>query len=107
MGRKKLDLKNCSMIELAYAKTGSMLKAARVVAFVHAWSVVRRELGREPTIAEYVEYWKESTATAYRHLAEFREVFTKCETPGQVLDHIEDQAQDVAGRADFARLALA
>lgn len=103
----KFDLSNATIIEVAYAKTGSMLKAARVVAFVLAWSAVRDELGREPTMQEYMDHWREHRSTAYKHLAEFREVFTKCEFPGQVLDELERQGADVGGRLDVARLSPA
>jgi predicted metal-binding membrane protein len=99
--RKRVDPRNASVIEIAYAGTGSMLKAARVVAFIQAWAVVRRELGREPSIEEYAEGWKESVATAYRHQALFRECFTRCQTPAPVLDLLERAR---AERADMTEL---
>lgn len=82
-----------SLIEIAYRRTGSMLRAARVVAFIHAWGVVRRELGRTPTMDEYAAYWKEPRRTAYKHLGEFRECFDLCQWPDPVLDAL-DQARD-------------
>jgi hypothetical protein len=89
---RKIDPTRCTLLELAYLRQGSMLKAARVAAFVTGWGVVRRELGHEPSVDEYAEWWKEHRATAYRHLAEFRVVFPQFETPGPVLDHLEAAA---------------
>jgi len=93
-------------MEFAYARTGSMLKAARVVAFIVGWAVVRRELGREPTVDEYAAWWKEHRATAYRHRAEFREVFG-VSTPGPILDALERQHAQLHDRIDLGQLAAA
>lgn len=90
------------MVELAYARTGSMLKAARVVAFIQAWGVVREQLGRPPTVEEYAEYWGESKSTAYKHQVEFRAVFDRCRTPDPVLDLAE---RSKASRLDVAAFA--
>lgn len=97
---RKVDLRRASLIEVAYVRTGSMLRAARVVAFVQAWGVVRRELGRRPTMDEYIDFWSERRSTAYKHLGEFREVFDRCEWPDPVLDALEaarDERADVRG----------
>jgi hypothetical protein len=102
--RRPIDVRNCTLLELAQAKTGSMLKAARVVAFVVGWETVRRDLGREPTVDEYAAWWKEDRATAYRHLALFRTVFDARPdiVPGEVLDHFAAQRRSVTDRFDFA-----
>lgn len=99
--RKRIDPRNASVIEIAYAGTGSMLKAARVVAFIQAWGIVRLDLGREPTVEEYAEWWRESRATVYRHQALFRQCFTRCQTPAPVLDLLERAR---AERADMSEL---
>jgi hypothetical protein len=104
--RRKIDPRNCTAMEFAYARTGSMLKAARVVAFIVGWAVVRRELGREPTVDEYAAWWKEHRATAYRHRAEFREVFG-VSTPGPILDALERQHAQLHDRIDLGQLAAA
>lgn len=85
MFRRRFDPRNATLLEVAYAGTGSMLKAARVVAFIEAWAIVRKELGHEPSIIEYCEWWDESRSTVYGHLADFRAVFT-VDFPGPVLD---------------------
>lgn len=101
--RRPINPRNCTLIELAYARTGSMLKAARVVAFVTSWDVVRRELGRRPTVAEYSEYWRESERTAWRHLALFREVFDRDEvTPDDVLDLVADERASLNAPSDWS-----
>lgn len=82
--RRRYDPANATILEVAYAHSGSMLKAARVVAFIEAWGITTRELGHEPTIIEHAEWWGESRPTVYRHLAEFREVFN-APTPTAVL----------------------
>jgi predicted kinase len=100
--RRNIDPRNASVLEVAYAKTGSMLKAARVAAFVVGWGAVRDELGRTPTVEEYAEWWRENERTAYRHMAEFREVFNRCETPDPVLDLMAAQRVQPSGRFDLA-----
>lgn len=98
--RRKIDLTNCTLLELAYARTGSMLKAARVSSFAVAWSVVRADLGRAPSVDEYAAWWKEPRATAYRHRDEFRQV-TGLDTPDPIIDQWEaarrDQRVDLSG----------
>jgi hypothetical protein len=94
--RRAFDPRRATLVEVAYARTGSMLKAARVVAFVQAWGVVRRDLGRTPSVEEYAAHWRESRATAYRNLALFREVFDLAEWPDAVLDLVAvDDRYDV------------
>lgn len=105
MKRRKLNPRNASLLEVAYAKTGSMLKAARVMAFVIAWGTVRDELGRTPTVEEYAEWWRENPRTAYRHMAEFRDVFNRCETPDPVLDLMAAQRAQAGDRFNLAAVA--
>lgn len=108
--RRPLDLTNASLIEVAYAKTGSMLKAGRVVSFITAWDVVRRQLGRRPTVAEYAAWWKEHERTVWRHLELFRTVFDAQENlwPDDVLEALYSGArsQHVGSSFDASQLAL-
>lgn len=103
--KRKVDVSNATILEIAYAKTGSMLKAARVVAFVIAWGQVRREADEPLTIEAYAAYWKEDRSTAYRHQALFRQVFDRCDTPDPVLDALEDAA--ATKRIDLGELVAA
>lgn len=96
--RKKIPANECSLIQFAYGRTGSMLKSARVVGFVIAWKPVRDELGHEPTMEEYSQWWGLPLRTVYNHLEEFREVFNRADPlvwPGEVLDMIEATQQGV------------
>lgn len=90
--------RRATLIELAYRQTGSMLKAARVIAFLDSWQTTTEKLGRPPTMEEYGADWNLSQATAYRHKAEFREVFTKCEDPTPVLEFLAANGLDTRGR---------
>ena len=87
-----------TLIELAYRKTGSMIKAAKVIAFLHSWQTTTDELGRPPTMEEYAASWGISEATAYRHKAEFREVFDKVDSPTEVLEFLAAQGVSATGR---------
>jgi hypothetical protein len=79
-------------------RTFGFRKAMRVVSFVTCWEIVRRDLGREPTIEEYGEWWKESRATAFRHQQLFREAFPNEETPSRLLDVMSEQrATNIGG----------
>jgi hypothetical protein len=97
-------------MQLAYRQTGSMLKAARVIAFLDCWEASTDELGRPPTMEEYAEAWNVSEATAYRHKAEFREVFTKCSDPTEVLEFLAAHDLNTRGRriktADLGGLGI-
>jgi hypothetical protein len=73
-----------TLLELAVARVG-LLKGPRVVTFMVAWSIAERELGHEPTLHEYREWWNESERTAYREQALFRECFPDETTPSRLM----------------------
>lgn len=50
-------------------------KGARVAQFVYEWELVIRSTRGPITAEEFAAWWKIGNATAYRRLAEFREVF--------------------------------
>jgi hypothetical protein len=107
---KRPDPSRTTLIEWAYAKTGSMLKASRVVSFVVAWDVARRQLDKPRiTAAEHAAYWREAESTTYKHLAEFREVFDARPDlmPDDVLDLLEAQRAALSAPADFGGLVAA
>lgn len=60
--------------------------AMKALTYMLCWGMVRDDLGRDPTIEEYSEWWKESVRTAYRHQAEFRRAFPNEENPSRLLD---------------------
>lgn len=103
MFKRKYDPSNASLLEVAYVHTGSMLKAGRVVAFVNAWGIVRAELGHEPSVIEFAEYWGISRQTVYDQLHLFRQVFT-CEFPGPILELV---GEALASRFDLGAVSAA
>lgn len=80
-----------SLLGYAYARTGSVVKASNVVAFMVSWDVCRRSLGHEPTVAEYSEWWRQSERGSYKELARFREVFPDERNPSRILDLVADE----------------
>jgi hypothetical protein len=71
-------------------------KASRVAAFVIQWAWAMREERRDSfTITEFQRYWNEGERQAYRHQAEFRELWPEYETPDelarQVVPHLNDR----------------
>jgi hypothetical protein len=71
-------------------------KASRVAAFVIQWAWAMRDEQRDSfTITEYQRYWHEGERQAYRHQAEFRELWPEFETPDalarQVVPHLNDK----------------
>jgi hypothetical protein len=69
-----------TLLEVCIAR-GGIVKGARVCSFVIRWAMCADALGREPEVVEYIEWWNERDRTAWRHLAEFREVFATDQTP--------------------------
>lgn len=88
---KKVDPTNARLLEVAYAATGSKLKAGRVAALVMTWAMTRKKLGREPTITEYAAEWGENRTTVWRQIELMREVFPKADTPNDVLRLVDEQ----------------
>jgi hypothetical protein len=71
-------------------------KASRVAAFVIQWAWAMREERRDAyTITEFQRYWHEGERQAYRHQAEFRELWPEFETPDelarQIVPHLNDK----------------
>jgi hypothetical protein len=71
-------------------------KASRVAAFIIQWAWAMREEGRDSyTITEFQRFWAEGERQAYRHQAEFRELWIEFETPDelarQIVPHLNDK----------------
>jgi len=101
--RSPVDPSSCTLVEWAYARTGSIMEAGRVVAYVVKYAAAREALGHDPSVAEYASWWSEPEATAYRHNGQFREVFGH-ENPGVVLADLERQRAGVQDRFDLTGL---
>ena len=70
-----------TLLELCIARAGgtwrSIPKGTRVYQFVLEWLMLSQIEGRAITLPEYRRFWDEPERSAYRHLAEFRELFGK------------------------------
>jgi hypothetical protein len=82
---RKIDAANTSLLALCAAAAGGRwrdaAKGTRVCLFIVQWSMTAHELEREPTVTEYIEAGWEKERSAWRHLAEFRELFPQLDTP--------------------------
>lgn len=67
------------------ARRVGLRHAFKALTFMAAWQRVERALGHEPTMAEYCEWWRESTATAYRHRTNFLNAFPDEQSPSRLL----------------------
>lgn len=74
-----------SLLEHAISKVG-VYKGARVCAFIVQWTIASNALGREISLAEYAEWWREQERTAYNHQREFRQAFPPLQTPQPLAD---------------------
>jgi hypothetical protein len=71
-------------------------KASRVAAFIIQWAWAMRDERRESfTITEFQRFWNEGERQAYRHQAEFRELWPEFETPDelarQIVPHLNEK----------------
>lgn len=70
-----------TLLELCVARAGgtwrSIPRGMRVCQFVLEWMVLSQIEGRPITMPDYRRFWDEPERSAYRHLAEFRELFGK------------------------------
>lgn len=104
--RRQIDPTDCTLVEYAYGRTGSILKAARVVSFMVQYAAARESFGHDLTAEQYAEYWGMSNATAYRHFADFAQVFGHRDV-GRVLDQVAEQKVGVQDRLDLTGLVPA
>jgi hypothetical protein len=77
--------KGQTLAMIAAGRVG-VIKSARVMAFMVQWQIAADDLGREPTVEEYAEWWNSSRRTAFREQALFREAFPGENTPRRLLD---------------------
>jgi hypothetical protein len=63
------------------------LKAQTALVWAWSWAVTRESVGRDPTVEEVAEWWKESQRTAYREKAAFTKAFPMLESPAKIFDH--------------------
>ncbi len=93
------------LIAFLVGKVG-MKDAIRVGSFLLAWGAAAKSLGHEPTMNEYLVYWKESHATYYRDLKRFRNVWPGEKNPQAKWEWIAENIP-AAARADGDQAVLA
>ncbi len=73
-----------NVLDYAVAK-GGIRKGMRVGTFIAQWTIAQDALGFEPTAEQAAQWWKESVATWYRRLEDFRSIFgPELSTPGPI-----------------------
>lgn len=70
-------------------KRGGYRRGGRVAQFITEWELVVRSTGGDINTETFAAWWKEGNATAYRRLAEFREMFPELEERGRPSDLME------------------
>jgi len=78
-------VKESTLLQIATKRVG-VRSGFKAVTYMVAWQIVRDDLGHDPTVAQYADWWRESQATAYREQALFREAFPEERTPARLLD---------------------
>jgi hypothetical protein len=95
-----------SLFRHAEERVGT-LGAGKVCAFMVAWQVVRDQLGREPTVREYAEWWRMTERGAYGELRKFRQAFgEEHRTPSAILDQVLDDWERSSGARGLGYLPV-
>jgi hypothetical protein len=77
-------------------------RGARVAEFIGEWEVCVRQLGHAVSTDEFAAWWRESRATAYRRLAEFRESFPELGPHGKPDDLMRPLLEQLAESSEAA-----
>jgi hypothetical protein len=94
-----------TLFEAARQRVG-IRRAAQALAFMMQWAMVRDELGREPSLDEYREFWKVGRSTAFREQAQFRQAFPGETSPSRLLDIASSQWDARKGVASLGAAVL-
>ena len=86
MSRKKPSKLNNSVLGVAIRR-GGVRKAMRGTLFLAMWGLTTQHLGRTPNMAEFIDDWADSMATAYRNRRTFLELFPEW-TPEGLWEHL-------------------
>lgn len=62
-------------MQVVFARVGMGTDAWRLVVFVHEWAMAEAQLGERIGVERFAAWSSDSTRTAYRRLADFREAF--------------------------------
>jgi hypothetical protein len=78
-----------TLLELIYARTGSMRQTYQVGETIVRWAMVRDALGRTPFVHEYAAWWKQSERTAWREMARFTKAFPEESNPDRIATRLQ------------------
>jgi hypothetical protein len=83
--------KRVTLLEYLYRSVGYR-KGTKAAAFIVAWGLYSDSLpdGSRPHMYGYSKFWKQSSASSYRELVVFHEVFPGDATPDRVWSVIGD-----------------
>ncbi len=95
-----------SLLELCVGR-GGLRKGMRVCSFIIEWAICSGALGREPTVVEFIAWWKAKDRTVWLRLAEFRGIFETEQTPQVFVPALGTDLGDVGRHADSTTAALA
>lgn len=84
-----------TLLEVIYARTGSLRSTFTVGLVIQQWAIARRELGRRPEVTEYAEWWKMSERSAYRELAAFRKAFPDEDGPDRIAAAVNELGDEL------------
>ncbi len=94
-----------SLLELCVARAG-LRKGMRVCSFIIEWAICAGALGREPTVVEFIAWWKCPTRTGWHRLAEFRATFATTDTPQVFVPALGPELAELGRSADSTAAAL-
>jgi hypothetical protein len=63
----------------------ALRKARKVAQFIAEWELVVRDQGGAITVEEFGKWWRESPATVYRRLSQFRELYPDAQHPHDLM----------------------
>jgi len=96
----KKSARPMSWMELAVRNAG-MRRGITALSWALCWALVRESLGRDPSVEEVADWWRESHRTAYREQAAFRQAFPTLDTPARILESNDARAKLQSAAANF------
>lgn len=86
-----------TVLEVAIAR-GGYRRGLRVLTFIEQWTIAQVKLGHEPSVAEAADWWKESHATWFRRLDDFRHVFPEFDYPTPIAEMAIARSEELVQR---------
>jgi hypothetical protein len=95
---------NVPLMRLCLDRSGSFLRASKLVAFTIAWGSASAEVP-DLTVSTYAEYWGQNIRSASREMRLFKQSFPELDTPSDLLAMMDDAP--AAATVDVSHTALA